>query len=323
MKPHLSFVWPLFGLGILAIVASAGAGAAAAKWLVAVAMVFSALPMAGAQTGSYRPARTATPKAGLPQSGITKPGAKQVGPGTFSKSVFSFNPTPPTQALLPAPPKITRTSPAIGATDVDLATTAIMVTFDRPMSKGMSWSGGAAELPRAPEGQKPSWADSYTCVFPVRLDAAHLYRVGINANSQDFRSMQGVAAPPASIYFVTVGANDALKAKVKKPVIVKMEPPNGTKDVNPKTAELRVTFDAPMADGSAWCGSGLDFPLIPEGKKATWNADHKTVILPVELKPHWGYKLSLNSPSKKDFATRAGVPLDPVEYSFTTAKESK
>ena len=61
------------------------------------------------------------------------------------------------------------------------------------------------------------------------------------------------------------------------------------------------------------------FPTIPEGKRATWSDDRMTAVLPVVLKPHWDYRLGLNSMSHNNFQSAWGVPLQPVLYTFKTA----
>jgi len=40
--------------------------------------------------------------------------------------------------------------------------------------------------------------------------------------------------------------------------------------------------------------------------------------MPVSLKPGHKYELGLNCPCCKGFQTAAGVPLDPINYTFTT-----
>ena len=90
-------------------------------------------------------------------------------------------------------PQIVSSSPARAATEVDPALKEITVTFDQDMEEGMSWTGGGPELPPTPEGQKAHWRDKRTCVLPVKLEAAHFYRVGINSKSyQNFSSEHGL-----------------------------------------------------------------------------------------------------------------------------------
>jgi beta-lactamase regulating signal transducer with metallopeptidase domain len=219
----------------------------------------------------------------------------------------------------PGPPNIVVTSPRVGEKDVDPATAEITVTFDRDMGGGCSWTGGGPEYPQSPEGKKVAWRDKRTCVLPVKLEAGHYYRVGINSQSyQNFKSAKGVPARPSAIYFTTQGASEDLKRKTSKPQIVGLIPRNGATDVDPKLTEIRVTFNVAMGEGCSWTGGGSDFPKVPEGKKVYWTDDHKTCVLPVELQPGKVYRLGLNSPSHKNFQSTGGVPLDPVSYTFRT-----
>ena len=216
-------------------------------------------------------------------------------------------------------PRIVSTLPKIGETEVSPTLTEITVTFDRDMDKGFSWTGSGPEYPPLQDGKKPQWRDPRTCVLPVKLAAAHYYRVGINSLSyQNFRSAEGEPARPSAIYFTTQGASDDLKRKATKPTIIGLEPKNGTKDVDPGLKELRVTFSVPMAEGFSWTGGGPQFPTIQEGKKPYWTDDHKTCVLPVELKTGCEYHLGLNSPSHKNFQSTGGVALEPIHYTFST-----
>jgi hypothetical protein len=198
----------------------------------------------------------------------------------------------------------------------------ITVTFDQDMNTGgYSWTGGGPTYPPAEEGSRPHWRDKRTCVKPVKLEAGHMYRVGINSKShRNFRSAAGVPAQPTVIYFTTSGASEVLKAKLRKPEIGKMEPANGSEKVDPKLAELRVTFNMPMGGGFSWCGAGPNYPEIAEGQRPHWSEDRKTCILPVKLKPNWEYHLGINCPSANNFQSVDGVALEPVEYSFKTAR---
>jgi hypothetical protein len=217
------------------------------------------------------------------------------------------------------PPQIVATSPRVGETDVDPALTEITVTFDRDMEEGFSWTGGGPDFPSGPEGKKAHWRDKRTCVLPVKLEAGHYYRVGINSMSyQSFRSAKGVPAQPSAIYFTTRGASQELNRKTAKPEIVGLTPKNGTMDVDPKLTEIRVTFNVEMGGGFSWTGGGSDFPKGPEGKHPYWTDDHKTCVLPVELEPGKTYRFGLNSPSHKNFQSTGGVPLDPVTVTFKT-----
>jgi len=221
-----------------------------------------------------------------------------------------------------APPRIVATSPRVGATEVDPSITEITVTFDRDMASGFSWTGGGPDFPPATEGQPPHWRSRRTCVFPVTLEAEAYYRIGINSDSfKNFKSVAGVPAEPSEIYFTTVGADEETLARVGKPRIVAMDPPNGATDVDPGLREIRVTFDRPMGPDYSWVGGGPHFPEVPKGQKPRWVDGGKTCVLYVRLKPGWHYELGLNSPSFKNFKSAAGVALEPVVYEFSTRKE--
>lgn len=218
-----------------------------------------------------------------------------------------------------AAPVIVNTSPAIGATDVDPATTSITVTFDRDMGTGMSWTGGGPTFPPILEGAKAQWKDLRTCVLPVKLQPAAYYRVGINSTSfRNFRAKSGTPADTSAIYFTTQGASEELTARVRKPAIVSITPAQNATDVDPATTSIVVMFDTPMGEGFSWTGAGPHYPTIPEGQRPIWSSDHKSCTLPVKLQANWDYALGLNSPSYKNFQSAAGIPLDPVQLTFKT-----
>ena len=217
-------------------------------------------------------------------------------------------------------PLIVKTSPEVGATGVDPSLSEITVTFDRDMGTGMSWTGSPPEFPPIDESRKPIWKDLRTCALPVKLEKASFYRLGINsAVHQNFRSAAGSPALPSAIFFTTKGATADVEAQVKAPEVVSMEPNNGAMTVDPKTAELKVTFNMPMNSGMSWTGGGPSFPKLAEGKKASWSADGLTCTLPVVLEPGHDYQLGLNNANHKNFQSKGGVPLEPVVYRFRTA----
>jgi beta-lactamase regulating signal transducer with metallopeptidase domain len=222
-------------------------------------------------------------------------------------------------------PTIVSTEPKIGATDVDPNLKEISVTFDRDMDvDGYSWTGGGEFYPEVPDGQSAVWTDKRTCVLPVQLRKGSFYRVGINSTSfQNFKSELGVPSPTSAIYFVTEGASRGVASRVRVPKIVEMLPENGATDVDPGVKAIRVKFDVAMDTSSwSWTGGGPTFPKIPEGQKPRWSRDGKNCILPVELQPGTKYELGLNSVSHKNFASKWGVPLEPVRYTFQTSGEA-
>ena len=229
--------------------------------------------------------------------------------------------TPATNSAMEGPPRIVATTPTVGATNVAPTTSEIVVTFDRDMARGFSWTGGGSNYPPIAEGQKPQWRDTRTAVLPVKLEPGHYYRVGINSKShRNFRSAAGVPALPSAIYFTTLGASGEVTAKTQKPVVVEMRPANGAGTVDPRTTELRVTFSVPMGGGCSWTGGGSDYPVVPKGEGAHWTEDQRTCVLPVRLEPNHQYRLGLNSPSHNNFQSDASVPLDPVIYTFRTGQ---
>lgn len=216
-------------------------------------------------------------------------------------------------------PRIVKSSPQKDATDVDPALNEITVTFDRDMQNGMSWTGGAPLFPPVDKTREARWTDARTCVLPVKLEAGSYYRVGINSSSyQNFRGSHGAAAEAAAIYFVTRGASDDVKARVRVPLIVAVEPKNGAADVDPATTALRVTFDVPMGEGMSWTGGGAKFPKLLDGQSAKWSDDGLTCTLPVALEADHDYELGLNSARHNNFQSQWGVPLERVDYKFHT-----
>lgn len=221
-------------------------------------------------------------------------------------------------------PQIVETVPAIGETGVDPKLSELRVTFDRDMGKGMSWTGDQRqpEFPPIDRSRKAEWIDERTCVLPVSLKRGAYYRIGINSTShQNFKSADGVPAAPSVIYFATAGANRSVERRVRVPQVVELDPPNNAAEVDPATSALRVTFDMPMGEAFSWTGGGDKFPTIPNGQRPRWSKDGRTCTLPVRLEPGHEYHLGLNSTHHINFQSKWGVPLKPVEYTFTTRSE--
>ncbi|HEX4069610.1 MAG TPA: M56 family metallopeptidase [Planctomycetaceae bacterium] len=102
-------------------------------------------------------------------------------------------------------PKIVELNPANGASNVDPSITELRVTFDVPMGKGMSWTGGGPTMPASPPDSRAEWsADGKTCVLPVSLRPGRSYRLGLNSLSfNNFQSESGVPLAPVVYQFKT------------------------------------------------------------------------------------------------------------------------
>jgi len=105
--------------------------------------------------------------------------------------------------------------PPLGAKDVSPDLKELRVTFDVPMGKGCSWTGGGPEFPTIPEGKKPFWTeDGKTCVLPVELKPNSQYRLGLNSQSyKNFKSAEGVPLPPVVYTFKTSAVPVSLRRR--------------------------------------------------------------------------------------------------------------
>jgi hypothetical protein len=101
-------------------------------------------------------------------------------------------------------PKVVKTIPPNGATDVDPGLTEIKVFFDRPM-KDKSWAvvGGG---PHFPEGVSDSWYDDEHKIFSmrVRLKPGWSYQFWLNHQEHSaFQSKEGIPLEPVEVNFET------------------------------------------------------------------------------------------------------------------------
>jgi hypothetical protein len=101
------------------------------------------------------------------------------------------------------------------------------------------------------------------------------------------------------------------------PQVVWMNPPNGATGADPDLAAITIVFDRAMSDGS-WSvvGGGPHFPETTG--PPSYDEDRRVFTLPVRLKPAWTYHFMLNSSQYTAFRSADGVPLEPVEVTFTT-----
>lgn len=220
------------------------------------------------------------------------------------------------------PPRVTFITPDPGDTEVSVSLAAIRVTFNEDMDTSYSFVGSGPDFPPLRKGERPRWIDGRTCIYPTALEAGKFYRMQVNSKTeQGFRAAKDrLPARPALIYFVTDGASIETLRRGLKPQVVRMDPNSGEGEVDPLTRELRVTFNVEMRPESAWVGEGEHFPEPLPGQEAHWTDDHKTCILPVRLESDWEYQLALNGGGRNDFQSAAGVPLDPLFWTFQTKK---
>lgn len=99
-------------------------------------------------------------------------------------------------------PKVMATSPAVGAT-VPASTSAISVTYDRPMLPGWSFAGDPAQIPEI-VGQPSLSADGRTISVAVRMKPGASYVVWLNSERyKNFKDTTGQAAEPYRLTFST------------------------------------------------------------------------------------------------------------------------
>lgn len=221
--------------------------------------------------------------------------------------------------VAPPPPRVVKTIPANGATEVPVQTREIVVVFDQDMLPGFSWIAG----PHFPKTDgDPVWRDKRTCILPVKLERGKFYRLGINSSEakfQNFTNEFGKPAFPRVLCFVTEGAPESEKQKLIAPRIVSTLPATGAQDVDPSLAQIIVVFDKPMSRGMSWTGYGASFP---QGTGvAHWKDDQRTCVFPVKLQPDTEYTLGINDDWHQNFQSADGVPAEPKVLRFRTRKE--
>ncbi len=104
------------------------------------------------------------------------------------------------------------------------------------------------------------------------------------------------------------------------PAVVKTVPEAGNTNVDPATAEIKVTFSKKMTVGRnySWC---YDPKQLQTTGQPHYLADGKTCVLPVKLEPGKTYVLWLNSQKFGNFKDTKGRSAVPYLLVFET--ESK
>lgn len=101
------------------------------------------------------------------------------------------------------------------------------------------------------------------------------------------------------------------------PQVVRLDPPNGARDVDATRNSLAVTFDRAMdPEGWSWVIEGPE--SAPDLGEAVFDATAHTNTVQARLLPGKTYVLWINSPRYSYFRSVEGVPVQPLRWSFTT-----
>jgi len=113
---------------------------------------------------------------------------------------------------------------------------------------------------------------------------------------------------------------EEVSVKSMPPVVVKTVPESGSTTVDPKLAEISVTFSKDMADES-WSWSQISNETFPKTiGKPQYQQDKRTCVLPVMLEPGKTYVIWLNSQKFSRFRDADGHPAVPYLLVFETKK---
>jgi hypothetical protein len=104
------------------------------------------------------------------------------------------------------------------------------------------------------------------------------------------------------------------------PRVISTSPANGAPNVDPKLAEISVTFSRPMMDKSwSWCYEDKNkFPQIIGQPKYMDNFTKN--IITVKLEPNKEYVIWINTSKIKNFKDKTGTPAVPYKLIFKTGK---
>ena len=103
-----------------------------------------------------------------------------------------------------------------------------------------------------------------------------------------------------------------------EPSVVQTTPRTGDTQVDPSLAEIRVTYNKEMLDGS-WSWSQISEESFPETTgDARYDRDHRTCVMPVKLYPGRSYVIWLNSENFDNFKDAKGRKAAPYLLQFTT-----
>jgi hypothetical protein len=125
---------------------------------------------------------------------------------------------------------------------------------------------------------------------------------------------------PRLVAFFERIATDMDRHMAKLPRVKRISPANGSKDVDPSATELHIEFDRPMdPKATGLFGQKSEMPmLLGEGR---FSDDGRSFIQPVRLAAGKTYRISINTVWSPGFSSADGLPLDPVQWTFTTRKK--
>ncbi len=100
------------------------------------------------------------------------------------------------------------------------------------------------------------------------------------------------------------------------PKVVATQPRNGDQQVTADLREIVVTFDQDMdVAGFSFTGGGVTFPKVTG--RPSWRTARECV-LPVQLEHGHSYVVGINSETKRNFKSKAGLAVSPIVLTFKT-----
>ncbi len=224
----------------------------------------------------------------------------------------------------PAPPapKITSTSPAFWAVNVNAAAQSkITLTFDQPMHPAFSaWLGRSSVAPEI-DLNSTMTPDRTSVSTSVKLQPGRVYVLALNEKKipgVGFQNDNGISAQSYYLVFQTLGTP---KPEDAPPVLVRCAPANGATIDPAKTAGITLFFDKPMKPDK----QGLHLfennaPVDLSKARFAYSPDGKSFTLYCGFKPSTSYRVELNSVNDIGFASKNRIPLWPLQFAFNTAR---
>lgn len=127
----------------------------------------------------------------------------------------------------------------------------------------------------------------------------------------------------ASLLLCAASAAAAAETTVENmpPVVVKTVPQSGDTAVDPKLKELEVTFSKKMLTKQMWSFVQISKETFPQKSgEPHYEADEKTIVLPVKLQPGKSYVIWINQGQYNAFRDKGNRPAVPYLLVFETKK---